>query len=71
VGRDPVADCPPAEKNARAVPRSAGPAFLLVTVDSVFRVNRTLGRDVYENIVLEGARRLEDALGTDQVGRLS
>ncbi|HEY7222876.1 MAG TPA: bifunctional diguanylate cyclase/phosphodiesterase [Micromonosporaceae bacterium] len=50
-------------------PRPLG--IVLVNVESVLDINRTLGRDMYERVVAEAARRLGAAFGADQVGRLS
>ncbi len=50
-------------------PRPFG--VVLLNVESVFAVNRTLGREVYEEIVRVAARRLVNEFGADRVGRLS
>jgi EAL domain-containing protein (putative c-di-GMP-specific phosphodiesterase class I)/GGDEF domain-containing protein len=46
-------------------------AVVVVDVESVLEVSRTLGRDLYEKLVVEGAKRLARAVGQGWVGRLS
>jgi diguanylate cyclase len=50
-------------------PRPFG--IVLVNVESVLAVNRSLGRGIYERVVAALARRLADEFGEDRVGRLS
>jgi predicted signal transduction protein with EAL and GGDEF domain len=55
----------------------AGPAgprpfgIVLVNVESVVDINRTLGRDVYEKAIGAASRRLIEAFGEDRAARLS
>jgi diguanylate cyclase (GGDEF)-like protein len=50
-------------------PRPFG--VVLVNVESVLQINKSLGRNVYEDVVSIASRRLADAYGEDRVGRLS
>jgi diguanylate cyclase (GGDEF)-like protein len=50
-------------------PRPFG--IILVDVESVLDINRTLGRDLYEKVIGVAARRLIDAYGDDLAARLS
>jgi diguanylate cyclase (GGDEF)-like protein len=52
---------------------SGPPPFgiIMVNVESALDINRTLGRDVYEQVVAAASRRLVEAYGEDRAGRLS
>jgi predicted signal transduction protein with EAL and GGDEF domain len=50
-------------------PRAVGVAF--VNVESMTAIDRSLSPDVYEKVMVEGARRLARKFGADRVGRLS
>ncbi len=50
-------------------PRPFG--IILISVESVLTINRTLGRDLYEKVVTLAARRLVDRYSEEHVGRLS
>jgi predicted signal transduction protein with EAL and GGDEF domain len=46
-------------------------AVVLVDVESVLSIDRTLGRDIYEGVIAAAARRLVDVYGADRVAGVS
>jgi GGDEF domain-containing protein len=50
-------------------PRPFG--LIVVNVESVLEINRTLGRELYEKVVGVASRRLADAYGEDRTARLT
>jgi diguanylate cyclase (GGDEF)-like protein len=53
----------------RSGPRPFG--VIVVTADALITINRTLGRELYEQVVNHASRRLTEIFGDDRVGRVS